>query len=184
MKKVFLILALGLFLCGCQKRGPEYLVSSMGFDKENDSYKVCFESVIINSEDTKQSVKLLKGEGKTLRGAIMRIEKQCTQPLLLSHCGVLVIGDGITQNELSEVAKYCVKNEEITLSAFLIKTENAQQLLSVKPVSSLTVGFDIMGLLEQNKHYKNRLFELTATNYTAALPRVSINDGGLIFGAG
>ncbi len=183
MKKLFLSLALVLFLCGCQKRGPEYLVSSMGFDKAENSYKVCFESVIINSEDTKQSVKLLKGEGQTLKAAINEIEKQCTQPLLLSHCGVLVIGDNITQNELSDIAKYCVKNEEITLSAFLIKTENAQKLLSVKPVSSLTVGFDIMGLLEQNKRYKNRLFELMNTESNTALPKVSINDGGLIFGA-
>lgn len=182
MKKVFLSLVLLVFLCGCEKHGPEYLVSSIGFDKVKDNYKVCFESVIINSEDTKQSVKLLKGEGATLKSAINEIEKQCTQPLLLSHCGVLVIGDSITKNELSDIAKYCVNNEEITLSAFLIKTENAQKLLSVKPISSLTAGFDIMGLLEQNKRYKNRLFELIDANYNTILPKVIINDGGLILG--
>ncbi len=182
MKRFFLSLLLVLFLCGCEKRGPEYLVSSIGFDKQNDNYKVCFESVIINSEDTKQTVKLLKGEGNTLKGAINQIKKQCTQPLLLSHCGVLVMGENISQNELSDIARFCVKNEEITLSSFLIKTENAEKLLSVKPVSSLTVGFDIMGLLEQNKNYKNRLFEFVNKGYNTTLPSLSINNGGLMLG--
>ncbi len=182
MKKAFLILILALFLCGCEKRGPEYLVSSMGFDKENNYYKVCFESVIINSEDTEQSVKLLKGEGQTLKAAIKQIKEQCTQPLLLSHCGVIVIGDSISQNDLRNIVLYCIENEKITLSALLIKSENTQKLLSVKPISSLTVGFDIMGLLEQNKDFKNRLFEFAATDYSSALPKVSIKDGGLIFG--
>ena len=181
MKKALLIFLLLLALCGCEKRGPEYLISGIGFDKVNNSYKVCFESVIINSEDTKQTVKLLKGEGETLKSAIKQIEKQRTQPFLLSHCGVLVIGDGITKNELNDIAEYCVKNKEITLSAFFIKTKNAEKLLSVKPLSSVAVGFDIMGLLEQNKQYKNRLFELVNSDYTNALPKLSINDGGLIF---
>ncbi len=181
MKKALWFFVLLLFLCGCEKQGPEYLVSSIGFDKVNDGYKVCFESVIINSEDTKQTVKLLKGEGQTLSMAINEIEKQCTQPLLLSHCGVLVIGDSITKNELNDIATYCVKGEQITLAAFLIRTESAQKLLSVKPLSSVAVGFDIMGLLEQSKHYKNRLFELVNSDYKIPLPSVSINDGGLIF---
>lgn len=180
MKKVFWVLLLLLLLCGCEKHGPEYLVSSIGFDKVNESYKVCFESVIINSEDTKQTVKLLKGEGQTIKVAIGQIEKQCTQPLLLSHCGVLAIGDGIAENELKNIAKYCINGKEITLSAFLIKTENAEKLLSVKPLSSLTVGFDIMGLLEQNKTYKNRLFEVVNADYNTTLPSITINDGGLI----
>ncbi len=181
MKKVFLSLLLVVFLCGCEKRGPEYLVSSIGFDKQNDSYKVCFESVIINSEDTKQTVKLLKGEGESFNSAMEQIEKKCTQPLMLSHCGVLAIGEGITQNELKDISKYCINSKEITLSTFLIKTKNAEKLLSVKPLSSLTVGFDIMGLLEQNKTYKNRLFELVNSDYSNVLPKVGINDGGLIF---
>ncbi len=180
MKKILLSLLLVLLLCGCEKRGPEYLVSSIGFDKQSDKYKVCFESVIINSEDTKQTVKLLKGEGETLKSAINQIKKQCTQPLLLSHCGVLVIGNSISGNELSDIANYCVEHKEITLSSFIIKTENAEKLLSVKPVSSLTVGFDIMGLLEQNKRYKNRLFELVNRGYNTTLPSLSINDGGLM----
>ncbi len=181
MKKISLVIVFLLLLCGCEKRGPEYLVSSMGFDKEGEMYKVCFEAVIVNSEDTKQAVKLLKGRGKTLQGAVDEIDKQCTQPLLLSHCGVLVLGESINRKELNEITKYCVKGNEITLSAFLVLSENAEKLLSVKPVSSVTVGFDIMGLLEQNKPYKNRLFELVNSDYKSPIPRLSVKDGGLIF---
>ncbi len=182
MKKLLLIIISLLLLCGCEKRGPEYLVSGIGFDKENGVYKVCFESVIINSEDTKQTIKLIKGKGKTLDEAVDEIKKQCTQPLLLSHCGVLVIGKNIQENELEGIAEYCVKSKEITLSAFIVNTESAWKLLSAKPVSSVAVGFDIMGLLEQNKVYKNRLFEVVNSNYESNLPTISIINGGLKFG--
>ena len=136
MKKILLSFVLMLFLCGCEKTGPEYLISGIGFDNNNQTYKVCFEAVVINTENTEQSVKLLKGEGKTVEEAVKEIDRQCTQPLLLSHCGILAIGENISQEQFSKICKYCYNIEEITLSAFFVKTDNAEKLLSVKPISS------------------------------------------------
>ena len=45
MKKFFLVVVLLLLLCGCQKTKPEYLVSSIGFDKKQNNYTVFFETV-------------------------------------------------------------------------------------------------------------------------------------------
>ncbi len=179
MKKFFIMFIIMLCLCGCEKKGPEYLVSGMGFDKVEGIYNVCFETVIINSEDTKQSVRLLKGKGTSLESAVEEILNQCTQPLLLSHCGVLVLGDTITVDELENIAKYYVKGEKITLSAFLVRTENAEKVMNIEPISSVSVGYDIMGLLEQNKEYKNRLFETVNSDYKVLLPKISIINGGL-----
>lgn len=181
MKKIALTLLLMLFLCGCEKTGPEYLISSMGFDSTKGVYNVCFEAVIINTETTEQSVRLLKGSGNTVEDAVKEIDAQITQPLMLSHCGVIAIGNSINNKQLHEIGEFCYSRDEITLSAFFVRTENALQLLSVKPVSSVCAGYDIMGLIEQNKPYKNRFFEIINSDYEAALPQISLMDGGLCF---
>ena len=61
-----------------------------------------------------------------------------------------------SQNMFKEICDYCYSEEQITLSAYFINTPNVEKLLSVKPISSACVGYDIMGLLEQNKTYKNQ----------------------------
>lgn len=184
MKRIFLLLLVLGLLCGCEKTGPEYLVSSIGFDSDGREYNVSFEAIIINSENTEQALKVLKGKGKTIDEAVKEIDRQCTQPLLLSHCGVIIIGDGITKKQFSDIKSYCYSSDPITLSAFFIKSKNAQQLLSAKPLSSACVGYDIMGLLKQNKQYKNRFFEVISNEYNAVLPRIELGKEGLYFESG
>lgn len=181
MKRLSLIIILLLFLCGCNKTQPEYLVSSMGFDYSGGKYTACFEAVVVNSENTDQTVKLLKGEGSDIKKAVAEIEKQCTQPLLMSHCGVIAVSENMPLKQFKKVCDFCYQKEEITLSAFFIKTANPQELLSIKPISSACVGYDIMGLIKQNTHFENRFFEVINSGYKAKLPKITQKDGGLYF---
>lgn len=181
MKKLLLVFALLFCLCGCQKTGPEYLVSSIGFDRVNGQYNVCFEAIIINTENTEQTVKLLKGTGSTIEAAVKQIEKQCTQPLLLSHCGVIAIGEGVTDYGLRKIGDYCFSQDQITLSAYFVRCNNAEKLLSVKPLSSACAGYDIMSLIKENNHRKNRFFEVISAEYEIPLPHISLKNGGLTF---
>ena len=181
MKKFFLIFALAFLLCGCQKTGPEYLVSGIGFDSKDGKYNVCFETIIINTENTAQTVRLLKGERDTVKNAVRQINAQCTQPLLMAHCGVVVIGEDITYNQLKEVGDYCYNEDEITLSAYFVRTDNAEKLFSLKPISSASVGYDVMGLVKRNKRFNNRVFEVVNSDYKATVPRISIKEKGIKF---
>lgn len=181
MKRIIFVVFVLLLLCGCNNGRSEYLVSAMGFDYNEGEYEVCFEAIIVNSENTDQTLKLFKGSGETLEKAIKKIEKQCTRPLLFSHCGVIVVGEKIPKLKFLEVCDYCYAEEEITLSAFFIKTESPETLLSIKPTSSACVGYDIMGLLKQNKVFENRFFEIIKSDYTAQLPKISKVQGGLYF---
>ncbi|MBR6533031.1 MAG: hypothetical protein IKT44_01205 [Clostridia bacterium] len=181
MKKISIIIVLLLFLCGCDKTQPEYLISSMGFDYSGGKYIACFEAVVINSENTDQTVKLLKGEGSSIKEAVSVIKKKCTQPLLMSHCGVIAVSENMPPQYFKEVCDFCYNKEEITLSAFFIKTSNPQELLSIKPLSSVCVGYDIMGLIKQNPHFENRFFEVINSGYKARLPKITQKDGGLYF---
>lgn len=181
MKKAVLVIALMFLLCGCEKTGPEYLISSIGFDNINGKYNVLFEAVIINSENAQLTLKLLKGEGDTVDEAVSQIKKSITQPLLLSHCGVIIIGENINYAEFDNIKEYCYNSDPITLSAYFVKTKNAKKLLSSKPVSSVCVGYDIMGLIKQNKGIKSRFFEILSGGTSAKLPLISVKDGGLYY---
>lgn len=180
MKKIFLSTLVILLLCGCEKAAPEYLISGVGVSKAGEIYEVCFEAIIVNTETTKQTLKVLKGKGDTIYNAVKDIEKQVTQPLLMSHSGVIAVDEEISRGDLIEVCKYA-QSSGITLSAYMIKTENADKLFETKPLSSACVGYDIMGLIKQNKRYKNRLFEVIGGDYKASLPIINVKDGGLVF---
>lgn len=180
MKKILLIFLIFCSLCGCQKESPEYLISSIGFDNKNGDLTVCLEAVIINSENTEQSLKVLKSTARDVELALKEIKRQATQPILLSHCGVIVIGESVTEKQLKEIYNFCFSEKEITLSALVVKTASAQKLLSLKPVSSASVGYDIMGILRENPKVKNRFFEVYSAKKNIMLPKIIIENEGFL----
>ena len=186
MKKGLIIISLLLLLCGCEKTKPEYLISSIGFDSKDGEFTTCFEAVILNSEKDSQELKILSASGKTVEDCVEQISRQSTQPLLLSHCAVLVIGESITQDQLNQIYEYCFRERDITLSAFFVETENAEKLLSQKPISTICAGYDILGLLEQYSTFKNvklrnRYFEIMALNGQVTLPKIALTEEGYYF---
>lgn len=181
MKKIVFVLLFLLLLCGCEKTSPEYLISSVGFDNINGKYNVYFEAVIINSENQEQTLKVLSGKGKSIGVAVEQIKSSCTQPLLLSHCGVIVIGENIGKKQFADIKNYCYDTDPITLSAYFIKAKNAKELLSAKPVSSACIGYDILGLIKQNNTVRSRFFEILNSGPEVQLPTISVKDKGVYF---
>ncbi len=182
MRKIVFALLFLLLLCGCEKTSPEYLISSMGFDNENGKYDVYFEAIIINSENQGQMLKLLNGKGESIDKAVEQIRKSCTQPLLLSHCGVIIIGENISKKQFEDIKNYCYDTDPVTLSAYFVKAKNAKELLSAKPVSSACVGYDILGLIKQNGTVKSRFFEILNSGPKVQLPTISVKNTGVYFG--
>lgn len=183
MKRLLIILPLFILLCGCQKTSPEYLISSIGFDNVDGQLNTCFEAIVINSETQDSKVKIIEGSGETVEQGIEQIEKKCTQGFLLSHCGVLVIGDTVTDSQLNNIYDYCFKNFDITLSAYFVKSNNAKELLSQEPISTIAVGYDIFGLIKQYSQskkirIKNRYFEIMAQDKKVTLPEITLKEEG------
>lgn len=186
MKKLFIPILLVLMLCGCERTKPEYLISSMGFDSKNGNITVYLETVIINSENTEQTLKVLKGTGESVNEAVSNIYRQCTQPLLFSHCGLIIIGENISSTQFDDICDYCYSQDELTLSALFITTPNAEKLLSQKPVSSACVGYDIMGLIEQYSKakklsLKNRYYQIESGETEISLPKITVKKEGYYF---
>ena len=175
MKKIAVaLMGLVLFLSGCAGTKPvsskteQYIVSALGFDGVGKGFKISAEAVIVGREGNLETeAKGITGEGETIKKAFSELRKKNSQPLLLSHCGFILFGNSLTFEKIEEVLEYAKTEREITLSVFIGATEKAESLLNLKAVSSVAIGYDIVGMIEQQeaeagKNFKNRLYEIEA----------------------
>ena len=197
MKK-FLIVTFSVLLCfslcGCSIKGAyisktnDYLVSAIGFEESGDIITVFCEAVIINNEDTEADKKaeLLEGTGKTLELAFADLYKSAVEVLEFSHCTVAVIDESISAEKFSEITEFLLNLEKLNISVQLISCNNAKDLLTCEAITSLAIGYDIIGMLEKESDitgikYKNRLYEVVLERQSpldvAAIPSIKVLHG-------
>lgn len=171
MRKIFLFLVLlsCLTLSGCSyaKGDRQFMVSSVGFSTDGVNITVTTEVIVINSEssETDPTPQVLSGTGTTISEAFDEIGATLAKPMLLEHCGVIVIGKKMTPLWFKKICDYCFSENRITLSAYMISAKDPYALLSGEPESSVAVGYDLMGIIEQQASrtgilYENRYFEV------------------------
>lgn len=181
MKKLLILLLLPLLLCSCRQKPQEYLITAIGADYDGGLYTLYFEAIIANTEAEGQKREIITAKGRTLLETVKNIEKQATLPLLTSHCGVVAVGKGISRTKLLGLMKYCKENRNIPLSIQFIKTENPEKLLKTKPFSSISVGYDLVNMMQKNeKPLKNRLFEIYKSQ-SPVLPKITLTEKGYYF---
>ena len=122
MKKItafFLILCFSFSLCGCSleavsENNHKYLISTIGFDKRAKKTVITIEAVSVKTENIEDENNrlIIKGEGKTIASAMDDAQKKATQAFDLSHCGVIIISDNITDKELKKICSYAYNTEE------------------------------------------------------------------------
>ncbi|MBO5211851.1 MAG: hypothetical protein J6B80_07990 [Clostridia bacterium] len=181
MKKLFILLLLPLFFCSCRQKPQEYLITAIGADYDGGLYTLYFEAVIANTEEEGQKREIITAKGRTLLETVENIEKQATLPLLTSHCGVVAVGKGITRTKLLGIMRYCKENRDIPLSIQFIKTDNPEKLLKTEPISSISVGYDLVSIMQKsNKKLSNRLFEIYKSQ-SPVLPKLTLTEKGYYF---
>ena len=166
-----------LVLSGCSAKEAiasdkqEYIVSSIGFDNSKGDIKMIIEAIVVNTDDLKEEKesRIITGEGENPDEAYSEIISKITQPLSLGHNAVTVIGESVTSEQLDLIFKFLRETPQINIATMLIFTESAEELLSVKAVSSVAIGYDIMSMIEvseekQGTVFKNRLYEVVALN--------------------
>lgn len=171
---LLLVLILPLCLSGCSgsvytQSDRQYIVSALGFINKNGVIKAIAEAVAVNAESTEQSVErvVLKGEGETPSESILDLGAKLSKPLLFDHCGVILIDASLNGEEVEKVFSYCEQNKQINLAAYIVHSDNIEKLLSLKPMASLTVGYDIIGVIDRAQslygiRYFNRFYEVKA----------------------
>jgi hypothetical protein len=77
--------------------------------------------------------------------------------------------------------KYCKENRHITHSVQFLKTDNPEKLLKTEPISSISVGYDLVSLIRTQKtNFKNRLLEIYK-NPSPVLPKLNLTEKGYYF---
>lgn len=181
MKKLIILLLCPLLLCGCRQKPQECLVTAIGADYDDGLYTLYFEAVVTNTEKDSQKREVLTAKGRTLLETVEQIEKQATLPLLTSHCGVVAVGKGITRTKLLGIMRYCKENRDIPLSVQFIKTDSPQELFETDPISSISVGYDLVSMMQKNeKPLNNRLFEIYKSQ-SPILPKITLTEKGYYF---
>lgn len=201
MKKLsVLILTFVLFLslCGCSlkqtvsRSGAEYIVSAIGFDRISEGLLITLETVITKTENTQtqSQTKLLTGTGKNIHTAFSQALKFATEPLNLSHLGVAIIGSSLKKEDFENICDWFYNKQDTTLSTFFIAAKNAEELLNQKPLSSIAVGYDLVGLLEQQSNesgadYQNQFYKIEGLRQqkapTITLPFFTYSDKEFYF---
>ena len=160
-----------LVLGGCStsvstQNDRRFMVTALGFSG-NDNITVTAEIVTVNSESAEGEprTQVLSCTENGINKALNGIADSLSRPMLLEHCGVIVIDTALSAESFAEICDYCFKENKITLSVYMVAAENPKTLLDGEPLYSVAVGYDIMGIIGQKSetekmNFTNRYFEI------------------------
>ncbi len=154
---VFLCVFCVLVLCGCSYREIDrgYLVTAIGFQKENVKSKIYIEA--ISSSDVNDSPPtrvVLESEGSNFENALTNLNRSLVKPLYFEQLGAAVISGDQTDEGISFLKS--IKN--INYGIFVVKTDDIDLLFKSQTPSGV-LGYDIIGLIKNNGKFKNQLYQ-------------------------
>lgn len=186
MKKIWAVMVVVFLiavLCGCDFREADrqFIAASIGFDYENEKLILSTETLIINSESTDQQIEtdIFSAQGESPQECMYNLENILSKRLMLSHCGVVAVGDSVPEKHFAQIIDFC-RSEAINFSVYFVSAAKASELLSIKAKGALALGYELMSMLENRSiktgiMYGSRLYEIedARTKYTPAfmLPR-------------
>ena len=182
------LLALTLSGCGVNREADrQYTVSALGFDCAQGRLLCSAEVLVVNSESSDREIatEVFTAAGSTPAECVYDLGTLLAKRLLLSHCGIIAVGDSIGAADLKQIIDYCVDEEQISLSAYLVSTPDAAALLSGKTEAALTIGYELMGFLDRAAEdtgvmYGSRIYEIAGARLkkTAVylMPRFTVSD--------
>lgn len=182
-----LTVSFALCLCACgagyREINSEYLVSAIGFDNENGSFRVYAQVLAISEEKKDSECKLFEGVGKTPYEAVANIDSQLPKKAVFDHCSTALIGESIAGKRFKTVMEYLYDTKNLNLGISLYATRDIKEVLS-SDSQALSSGYDIMAIKSNIENstgigFKNRYYEICALqikNGGFCLPAVSVND--------
>ncbi|MGN0494124.1 MAG: hypothetical protein ACI4F7_10790 [Acutalibacteraceae bacterium] len=199
MKRLLICITAVIMCCtlaGCQitsgsaGNDRRFMVTALGFSESGDNITVTAEIVTVNSESAKAepTPQVLSFTADGITAALDGISNSLSRPMLLEHCGVIVIGTALNAERFGEICDYCFRENRITLSVYMVSADDPTALLDGKPVSSVAVGYDIMGIIGQKAKtgkikFENRYFEIESRREKGepifSMPCFSRTDDGV-----
>ena len=145
MKISAILLCLCLFFSSCSAIDgygePEdrYIVSAIGFDQDGETLTVSVQ-IVDGSEFFVRT-----GRGESARGAMAHITGADSRRLEISHCALIVIGDGVEGETLADIFEYCRRNKDVTVGVKLSAAHNAEELMRAVD------GYELLGAVRDGE---------------------------------
>lgn len=175
--KILCVFLLTLSLSGCsmltEYRESEQviLISGIGFDKKDGVLSISAETVY--KEDENESV-IIVASGNTAEECIKSLKVKAGIPIILSHCGSVVISEELSKTETKDILLYLCTLYEFPLSSRVMSSGNALSLLKGKSISSEQNGYVLAKILKEN-NIDSRLF-VQMRSGNISLPAFSVDD--------
>lgn len=139
MKK-YLIILFSIFLVGCQnyrELNNSAIVSAIGIDKEDNSYKISVQ--IVNTEKSNDEQEKMNNpivyssNGTNISDALNNINLKSPNMLYLGHLQLVLISENIATNHISEITDYFLRSNEINKNFTILvsKDNNPEEILNV-----------------------------------------------------
>ncbi len=128
----------------------EYIVSSVGFDEGENKVEIVMEILVVNADDMNEGKekRIFEASGKTVKEAYYKLISNTTQPVTLTHNGIVAIGKSIKSERFKELLEFCSREPQFNVGTMFVYTEDCRKLLNKNPLSSISVGYDILSMLE------------------------------------
>ena len=151
-----LILIPLLALSGCTdyvEIEQHLIVSAIGVDGQNGQFVVTAE-IVNNTEGALDSVpvtQVLESKGATLEEALSKMLTASSKRLFFSHCSVIILGGGLSREQVADVGDFIIYQKEVTLSIQLVSAKEAGQLIRAKGTVYPIVGYEIAAVLKNSR---------------------------------
>jgi spore germination protein KC len=138
---------------------------------------------------SKDNVYLASMDGSTVMEAARLMRSKTSGKLIWFHSKSIVLGRSVIEsNKLKEVVDFFARNREIRYSSWvLIADKSAKDILESKPISEVTIGDEILGIINNQSEWSrtavvmlremiNRFSDPNSALITGKVVQISSND--------
>ncbi len=164
-----LMFALGVEITPLSERA---IVAGLALDYVEGRYLVSCQILLPSSDDSKSSgIVVSSASGSTIGEALERISAESSMLIAMSHCNLVLLGEGVVLDKAYTSLDYMVRNAYLSENALLLTTEGlAKDVLSAKTAYSDMTSFYIQRELMVYGNYREavrrNIKEFLASYYT------------------
>ncbi len=139
-----LLSACSPFAMGRSEPEQIYSVSAVGFDAVGEQIRVSLELPSVgDGKSGGATAEVVAADGESVTEALSRIEAGLGRELQFGHCGLMVLGEGMSRAQTEAVFSFAATGDSLPLATEVMATPVAEELLRAGVPSFLATGYGL-----------------------------------------